>query len=80
MTVYDDRPWLALYGDHPAVYELEYGNALEMFRAGVAVDPAAVALKYFDGTITRAELDAQSDALASGLLAHGFVAGDRLAV
>ena len=80
MTAYDDRPWLALYGDHRADYELEFGNALEMFRAGVVVDPSAVALKYFDATITRAELDAQSDALACALLAHGFAAGDRLAV
>jgi len=77
---YDDRPWLARYDGHPADYDLEFTNALEMFRAGVARDPSAVALKYFDGTITRAELDELSDALAAGLLANGFVAGDRLAV
>src|SRR4051794_33355656 len=51
-----------------------------MFRAGVARDPSAVALRYFDGVITRQELDELSDALASGLLASGFAAGDRLAV
>src|SRR3954462_14702248 len=50
-----------------------------MFRAGVARDPSAVALRYFDGVITRQELDELSDALASGLLASGFAAGDRLA-
>ena len=80
MSGYDDRPWLARYDGHPADYDLEFTNALEMFRAGVARDPSAVALKYFDGTITRAELDELSDALAAGLLANGFVAGDRLAV
>ena len=80
MSAYDDRPWLALYNGQAADYTLEYDNALEMYRAGVAQDPAAVALKYFDGTITRQELDELSDALASGLLANGFQAGDRLAV
>ncbi|MFL6026756.1 MAG: AMP-binding protein, partial [Friedmanniella sp.] len=80
MSAYDERPWLALYGDQPADYTLEFDDALAMFRAGVARDPSAVALRYFDGTITRAELDELSDALAAGLLASGFAAGDRLAV
>jgi long-chain acyl-CoA synthetase len=80
MSAYDERPWLALYGDQPADYEIEFDNALEMFRAGVARDPSAVALQYFDGSITRQELDELSDGLAGGLLANGFAAGDRLAV
>jgi long-chain acyl-CoA synthetase len=80
MSVYDERPWLALYGNQPADYDIEFGNALEMFRAGVAKDPAAIALRYFDGAITRAELDELSDGLAAGLLANGFARGDRLAV
>ena len=80
MTAYDDRPWLALYGDQPADPEVEFDNALEMFRAGVGKDPSAAALKYFDGVVSRQELDEQSDALASALLARGFSAGDRLAV
>ena len=50
-----------------------------MFRAGLAADPTGVAVEYFDGSLTRQELDA-SDALASGLLAQGFAPGDRLAV
>src|SRR3954463_5407398 len=77
MSVYDERPWLALYGDQPADYSIEFGNALEMFRAGVARDPSAVALTYFDGGITRQELDELSDGLAAGLLANGFAPGDR---
>src|SRR3954466_8304946 len=80
MSVYDERPWLALYGDQPADYPLELGNAHEMFRAGVARDPSAVALTYFDGSITRQELDELSDGLAAGLLANGLAPGDRLAV
>jgi long-chain acyl-CoA synthetase len=77
---YDQRPWLALYGNQPADYPIEFDNALDMFRAGVARDPSAVALAYFDGSITRGELDELSDGLANGLRAHGFVPGDRLAV
>ena len=80
MSDYDDKPWLALYGDQPSDYELEFADALAMYQAGVDADPSAVALKYFDGTLTRQELDELSDALAVGLLANGFAAGDRLAV
>ena len=80
MGAYDDRPWLGLYGDQPADLPLEHANALEMFQAGLAADPSGVAIKYFDGVLSRRELDEQSDALASALLANGFAAGDRLAV
>jgi long-chain acyl-CoA synthetase len=80
MSDYDDRPWLARYGDQPADYGIEYGDALSMFRSGVARDPSAVALRYFDGVLTRRELSELSDGLAAGLLAHGFAPGDRLAV
>jgi len=80
MSAYDDRPWLALYGDQPPDYDIEFDSALDMFRAGVAKDPSAVALRYFDGVITRQELDELSDGLATGLLANGFSPGDRLAV
>ncbi len=80
MSDYDERPWLALYGDQPPDYDIEFDDALSMFRAGVAKDPGAVALRYFDGVITRQELDELSDGLAAGLLANGFSPGDRLAV
>lgn len=80
MSAYDERPWLARYGDQPADYEIEFDDALTMFRAGVARDPSAVALRYFDGVLTRQELDELSDGLAAGLLASGFQRGDRLAV
>ena len=80
MSAYDDRPWLALYGDSPPDLDIEFENALDMFRDGLRRDPSGVALAYFDGTITRTELDEQSDALASALLANGFSPGDRLAV
>ena len=80
MSAYDDRPWLALYGDQRADVDPDYENALEMFKAGVTADPSGAAIRYFDGVLTRQVLDDQSDALASALLARGFTAGDRLAV
>jgi len=80
MSAYDERPWLSLYQGQASDYTLEHDSALEMFRAGVARDPSALALAYFDGTISRQELDEQSDALASALLDNGFSSGDRLAV
>ena len=57
MSAYDERPWLALYRDQPADGEVEFDNALDMFRSGVARDPSAVAVHYFDGSISRQELD-----------------------
>jgi long-chain acyl-CoA synthetase len=80
VSAYDDRPWLANYRGQPADYTLEHDDALAMFRDGLARDPSGVALRYFDGSITRQELDEFSDGLASGLLANGFQPGDRLAV
>src|SRR4051794_41254433 len=75
MSVYDERPWLALYGDQPADYSIEFGNALEMFRAGVAREPSAVALAYFDGSITPQEPREPSGGLAARVVGNGLAPG-----
>ena len=81
MNAYTERPWLALYGDGiPADITAEYGTMLEMFQASVARAPDAEAIRYFDGVLTMADVDAASDAFAAGLVEHGFSPGDRLAV
>lgn len=80
MSAYDDRPWLGLYQGQPATLEPEHASALEMFRAGVQTGPDEDAIRYFDGVLSRREVDSLSDALACGLLAEGFQTGDRLAV
>jgi long-chain acyl-CoA synthetase len=81
MSVYTERPWLARYADGlPPDIKTEYGTLLEMFAASVARAPDTEAIRYFDGVLTMADLDAASDALAVGLAEQGFQPGDRLAV
>jgi len=80
-SAYASRPWLALYPDGlPASITPEHTSMLSLFAATVARDPDAPALRYFDGTLTYADLDARSDALAVALTEAGFATGDRLAV
>ncbi|MER7011845.1 AMP-binding protein [Saccharopolyspora sp. NPDC000359] len=80
MSSYAQRPWLAHYGDLPPEIEVEHGTVLDLFRASVARAPDADAVRYFDGRLTLAEVDAASDALAVALQDNGFRAGDRLGV
>ncbi|SSC24346.1 AMP-dependent synthetase/ligase, partial [Klenkia terrae] len=77
--VYAAKPWLALYGEgQPASITPEHDTLLAVFEATLAATPDAVAIRYFDGTLTFADLDTASDALALGLLEGGFSAGDRM--
>ncbi|MFC4783062.1 class I adenylate-forming enzyme family protein [Nocardioides sp. MAHUQ-72] len=81
MTTYTERPWLSLYRDGtPGDIVQEHDTMLDLFRATVSRAPDAVAIRYFDGVLTFADLDARSDSLAVALADHGFAAGDRLAV
>ncbi|MER7078437.1 long-chain acyl-CoA synthetase [Saccharopolyspora kobensis] len=80
MSSYAQRPWLAHYGDLPADVEAEHGTVLDLFRAAVSRAPEAAAIRYFDGELTVAEVDAASDALAVALQDNGFRQGDRLGV
>ena len=78
---YAGRPWLALYeAGQPADITPEHDTLLEVFEASLAAAPQTEAIRYFDGVLTLADLDAASDALAVGLTEAGFARGDRLAV
>jgi long-chain acyl-CoA synthetase len=78
---YDGRSWLARYDrGQPAEIEPEYDNAVAMFQASVARNPSGDAVRYFDGRIGLAELDAMTDAFAAGLAGTGFAPGERLAI
>ncbi|MFB6675050.1 class I adenylate-forming enzyme family protein [Streptomyces sp. NPDC056390] len=81
MSAYAQLPWLARYGAGvPADITPDHGTVLEMFRASVARAPQSEAIRYFDGVLTLAELDAASDALAVALTERGFAPRDRLAI
>jgi long-chain acyl-CoA synthetase len=81
VSEYQKRPWLARYTNGaPADIKTEYATMLELFDASVARAPDAEIIRYFDGALTTAQLDAASDALAVGLLESGFAAGDRMAI
>ncbi|QUH00595.1 AMP-binding protein [Saccharopolyspora erythraea] len=80
VSAYDERPWLALYGDLPSELVPEHDTLLAMFAASVARHPDRVATTYFDGRLTYRELDELSDGLAGHLARRGLAAGDRMAV
>ena len=81
MSVYDERPWLALYGPGvPHEIELEHESMLAAFGHTAARHPDKPAIVYFDTAISFRELDSLSDALAAGLAEHGFKPGDRLGI
>ena len=81
-AAYDARPWTALYPDG-IPDELTVGSsetALSLFQTTRQQSPDRVAIHYFDSTVTFAQLDAQSDALAAHLVKSGVGVGDRVAV
>ncbi|MEA2396238.1 MAG: long-chain acyl-CoA synthetase [Solirubrobacteraceae bacterium] len=81
MGIYDDRPWLARYGEgQPADIEPEHDSALAMFQSTARRLPDAPAIHYFDATLTHREVDELSDALAAAMVAHGVRPGDRVAL
>ncbi|MFC7343302.1 AMP-binding protein [Saccharopolyspora griseoalba] len=80
-SVYDERPWKALYDDDsPAEIEPRFDNMLDVFAATVRDDPRGTALTYFDGGLSFAELDELSSGLARYLVERGLSRGDRMAV
>jgi long-chain acyl-CoA synthetase len=75
------RPWEALYDDDMRrPLEGVPASLLVLFDDAVAAAPDQFALAYFDGRLSYRELDRLVSGLAGHLRAHGFAAGDRLAV
>lgn len=58
----------------------EHRSLIDAWRARVARNPDRTAITYFDGKLTAAELDKQSDALAAAFQGFGTGRGDRVAV
>ncbi len=81
MSSYDERPWLARYDSgQPSDIDVEFASALAMFGHCAEQDPDAPIIRYFDGVLTRRELDIESSAFAAALVAAGFSAGERVAL
>jgi long-chain acyl-CoA synthetase len=81
MSIYDQRPWLARYATgQPHDIEVEFPNALAMFSASAEREPDAPIVKYFDGVLTRRELDELSGAFGAALADGGLRAGERVAL
>jgi len=74
------RPWLSLYRGVRPELKPPCESALDMFRATLARDGAAPRVHYFERSLSAAECDAMSDALAVGLQQRGVEVGDRVAV
>lgn len=75
------RPWTALYAPSDAAeIRPEFEDALALFHAAVKRAPEHAAVRYFDRTISYAELDALSSALAAALAERGVKPGDRVAL
>jgi long-chain acyl-CoA synthetase len=80
LTTQSKRPWLGLYRGERSDLVPSSDTALAMFRATLARNPEAPLVHYFDRSLTAAECDRLSDALAVGLLERGVEVGDRVAV
>ena len=80
MTDSPPRPWLDLYQGVPSTIEPKFTTALDMFRATLQRRPGAPLAHYFDRSITAAQCDAMSDALAVALQARGVEPGNRIAM
>lgn len=74
------RPWLALYAGARPVLEPPPGSALDMFAATAALLGDRPFIHYDGRTLSFADADSMSDALACALIDLGVQPGDRVAV
>lgn len=73
-------PWQSLYGGIEPFAGPRRDSVLAQFRDVAARRPEAPAAIYFDGVLSYADLDRQSDALAIWMLGNGVAGGDRVAI
>ncbi len=74
------QPWLSLYRGVRPELKPASETALDMFRHTLARNASTPLVHYFERSLTAAECDSMSDALAVGLQQRGVEAGDRVAV
>jgi len=74
------QPWLERYRSVPPTIHPAARTGLDMFRHTLAKRPDAPIAHYFDESLTAAQIDAASDALASALCEWDIRHGDRIAM
>ena len=74
------RPWQGLYRDVPFTIEPAVCTGLDMFRATAFRGREAPLLHYFERSLSVAECDDMSDAIAVALQHRGVQRGDRVAL
>lgn len=80
MTDSPRQPWLGLYRSVPATIHPGAKTGLDMFRTTLAAHPDQPIVHYFDESLTPAEIDAASDALACAFRERQIMHGDRIAM
>ena len=82
MSLYDDRPWLALYDEGvPADLKAPFPDCVSMLDAAVRAHPDKPLVHYFGTTLTVADVDRQSAALAVAMAEQcGLRRDDRVVV
>jgi long-chain acyl-CoA synthetase len=82
MSLYEERPWLALYDEGVAPdLDAPFSDCVSMFEAAVSRSPDEPLVHYFGTTLTVADVDRQSAALAVAMAEEcGLQRGDRVVV
>jgi len=80
-AAYEGRPWLKHYPSYiPPELTPRFASGLGLFLETVKAMPEQAAIYYFDQTMSYAELDRKSTALAAALKERGVKHGDRIAL
>ena len=80
VSPYTEKPWLAKYCGVPAELPLPADTVLDALERRALAQPDAPALRYFEETVSFAELDRCAGRFAARLERWGIVAGDRVAL
>lgn len=80
-SVYESKPWLAKYADYvPEELPLPSKSMVDLFEESAKRVPEVDAVRYFDETVSFADLDDLANRFAAALAARGVGKGDRVAV
>lgn len=80
-SVYESKPWLDLYAAYvPRELPPPEKSMIDLFEESAARVPDRDAIRYFDATISFAELNRMAEAFAARLSGWGVEKGDRVAI